>query len=158
MQAVCLFALLHFEARSNVVSARFGSACRSAEADVYCLENDLARQRWFCLLSQCRPSQAPREHERRAVCAHRAADCHAPSHLSALGIAVTSANPVAAVHTVHAHRDRVQTPYGHTKTSCGRPDSSCVQQKPRLRFKLSTWQPTTSADLMAQLCTQHVPR
>ena len=55
--------------------------------------------------------------------------------------AVTSVNQVAAVHTARAALRpaaaptdcyRVQTPQGHTKTSCGRANSSHMRHKPRL--------------------------
>jgi hypothetical protein len=74
--------------------------------------------------------------DRTAHACGKSLDCAYP----AIGIAVTCANPVAAVHTARAltssdvaptHRFRVHTLHGHAKTRRGRPGSSCARQKLR---------------------------
>ena len=59
---------------------------------------------------------------------------------SAIASAAITANPAAAAHTSYAppssvaapaHHDRAHAPWGRTKTSRGRANSSCTRQKPR---------------------------
>ena len=110
----------------------------------------------WCAMRECQ--------QRQQFWARSQLHCHVAVAIARL-CGFTLANPAAAVHTSYAplssvaalaHRYRVQTPEGRTKTSRGRANSSRTRQMPRSCLIRQLPAPS-HLRIQRQLCTHHTP-